>query len=281
MEPIGIDDADDVAQFLHLQLNPKVSAAAWRAVLTPPWTVSAPNHGFLLRVGARIVGAYVAVYSERDHGGTTLSVCNLAAFCVLDEYRAQSLLLVRALIRQPGVVFTDLSPSGNVIELNERLGFTNLDTSTRLVCNLPRPRDRRHVVSSAAPIIESALRGPDAAVYRDHRDAAATEHLVVTSGDAYSYLVFRADRRRGLRLFATALYVGGDRALLREAWPSIRSHILRRHRLPFFLAERRLLGFAAGIGRDLRSPRRKMFRGEGLDPAQIDYLYSELALVNW
>ena len=41
--------------------------------------------------------------------------------------------------RQDGYHFTDLSPSGNVVALNRRLGFTQLDTATALVPNLPWP----------------------------------------------------------------------------------------------------------------------------------------------
>lgn len=207
-------------------------------------------------------------------------MCNLAAFTVLDDYRAQGLLLVRALLRQKDVVFTDLSPSGNVVAMNERLGFQRLDSATRIVVNAPRLRSSRYRVTGDASVIESTLRGSDLQVFRDHRGAAAANHVIVTSGTAYAYLVFRADRRKGLRLFATPLYVGGDRALLEQAWGQVRAHVLRSHRLPFFLAERRILGFAKGMGIEQKNPRPKMYRGD-LDPESVDYLYSELTLVSW
>ncbi len=73
---------------------------------------------------------------------------------------------------------------------------------------------------------------------------------------------------------------GGDRGLLREAWGAVRSRILLRHRLPFTLAERRILGFTDGPGRALAHPRPKMVRGDVVD-ADVDYLYSELALLAW
>ena len=41
---------------------------------------------------------------------------------------------------QPGYHFTDLSPSGNVVELNRRLGFHSLDTSTAPQINWPALR---------------------------------------------------------------------------------------------------------------------------------------------
>jgi hypothetical protein len=103
----------------------------------------------------------------------------------------------------------------------------------------------------------------------------------VRRGDDYAYLVFRADSRKRMRLFALPLYAGGDPALLDAAWGSVRAHLLTRHRLVFILGERNILPFARGLGRELRAPRPKMVRGEGIPAAEIDYLYSELALVSW
>jgi hypothetical protein len=42
----------------------------------------------------------------------------------------------------------------------------------------------------------------------------------------------------------------------------------------------RYLGFTDGLGRALAHPRPKMVRGDVVD-ADVDYLYSELALLAW
>ena len=54
-------------------------------------------------------------------------------------YRLHGLRLLKAVLRQEGYHFTDLSPSGNVVGINERLRFRFLDTTTALVPNLPWP----------------------------------------------------------------------------------------------------------------------------------------------
>jgi hypothetical protein len=281
LSPIADGDVPDVARFLHDELNQSVSVEAWRALLTPPWGDRGPDHGYQLRVAGTLVGVYAAVYSERDVDGAVVCVCNLAAFCVRDDYRTHSLRLVRALLKRRDYVFTDFSPSGNVVAMNERLGFRRLDTSTRLVVNLPLPRIRGILLTEDPDVIAATLRGKDAIAFRDHRAAAAARHLLVRRGDDYAYLVFRADARKRMRLFALPLYVGGDPAVLDAAWGSVRAHLLRRHRLVFILGERNILPFARGLGRELRDPRPKMIRGEGIPAAEVDYLYSELALVSW
>ncbi len=279
--PITASEAGAAAAFLHAELNPDVSAAAWTALLSPPWPDAGPDSGVLLRDGDRVVGVYAAVRSVRNVDGAPVALCNLAAFCVLEDYRMHSVRMIRALLKQRGVQFTDLSPSGNVVAMNERLGFSRLDTATRLVLNPPAVPHRGVRLSSDPEVLAAVLQGDDARVHRDHRHAAAARHLLVQRGDRYAYLVYRAHSLKRLRLFALPLYAGGDRALLEAEWGAVRAHLLRHDRLPFTLAERRLLGFTRGLGRTMRAPRARMVRGTGVDPADLDYLYSELALIEW
>jgi hypothetical protein len=281
LAPITADDVPRVAEFLHAELNREVAATAWTRLLTPPWARPDTDSGFMLLSDGQVVGAYVTVKSHRDIGPESLDVCNLAAFCVTEDFRAQSLRLLRAVLAQKGFEFTDLSPSGNVVALNERLGFTRLDTATRLVANLPGPGRRDVTVSADRRRLEAVLGESDLRIYHDHRDAAAARHLLVETPRGHAYLVFRRDRRKHLPLFASPLYVGGDRECLARAWPVVRTHLLRQHGLPFTLAERRILGFEPGVGVPLGTPRPKMVRGQRLDPGLVDYLYSELVLLEW
>jgi len=279
VKPIGTQDVPAVAAFLNRQLNSRLSAEAWARAIVPPWSVSSPNHGFMLTSTGGIVGAYLAFYSERLIGGSREEFCNMAAFCVLEEHRASGLRLVRALLAQPTYHFTDLSPSGNVIQLNERLGFSSLDTRTVFIPNLPWPPVRGVMVSCDFNMIEETLQGDDRQVFRDHRDAAATRHILITRGADCCYVIARKDRRKNLPLFASILYAGNPE-LLRQTIHDFCRHMLLRHHLPVTLAEIRVVGFMPR-GPQLRQPRPKMFKSKTLGPSNIDYLYSELTCVAW
>lgn len=280
VRPIVENDIAETARFLHAELNSNVSASAWERLLRPPWDVEAPNRGFALHDADGIVGVYVAVYSRRQVGEQSVDVCNLAAFCVREDYRAHGLRLVRALLAQKGFVFTDLSPSGNVVALNERLGFRMVPGPTVLAVNAPATPARGIRLLEDADAIAAVLTGVDARFHHDHRSTAAARHLVVQAADSWAYLVFRRERRKRLPLFAAVLYAGGDRALLQRAWPTVRGRLLRRG-MPFTLIEPRVLGFTPRAGRVLSNPRVRMVRGDGLPAEQVDGLYSELALVQW
>ncbi|WP_169583079.1 MULTISPECIES: hypothetical protein [Microbacterium] len=281
LRPIGADDAAAVCAFLHAQLNRRIPVHRWSALFAPPWSTDAANHGFLIEASGRIVGAYVAVYADRVLAGAAARVCNLAAFCVLEEYRPHSLRLVRAVLGQPGLVFTDLSPSGNVIALNERLGFDHLDTATSLALNLPRVAPRGIRISSDPMVAEATVTGEDVRLLRDHRGARAVRHLTIRSGESSAYLMVRKVRRKGLPVFATVLHAGGDRALLVRAWRAVGAHLLVHHGAVATLVERRVLPEVFGRGRVLARPRPKMFRAKDVPAAEIDDLYSELVLLEW
>jgi hypothetical protein len=280
VEPIAPSDVLRVADFLHRHLDSQVSADAWARAMNVSWDVAKPNSGFMLLEDDAVVGAHLAFYSQRDVGGDAERVCNLGAWCVLPEHRFHSLRLLRALLGQQGYSFTDLSPSGNVIPLNSRLGFETLDTTARLVPNLPWPgRPRRQVVSADPELIKRTLTGPDLQLYCDHAEAEAARHLVLIRGGQWCYVIFRKDRRKGLPLFASILYTS-DRGLLRAMARPLTRYLLIHHGALATLAEERIVGRLPLLSLGLRS-RPKMFRSSRLEPADIDYLYSELVCVPW
>jgi hypothetical protein len=279
--PITSADVHAVADFLHAELNTRIASAEWQAAIIPPWACGQPNHGFLLRAGERIVGVHLAFYSERKMEGRTEQFCNLAAWCVIDEYRSLGLRLLNTLLAQKGYHFTDLSPSGNVVPLNTRLKFSHLDVATALVPNLPWPFWSSRVrVTSEPQEIERILHGRDLEIYRDHARTAAARHVVVVKGRETCYVMFRKDRRKNLPLFASILYVGNPK-LFRTVAKYVFRHLLARHGIAATLAELRVVGDRPKPSIMLKSPRPKMYRSADLRPDQIDYLYSELTCVAW
>jgi hypothetical protein len=281
LRPITDDDVGRVGQFLTAHLNQRVPPTAWARAMETDWHGVAPNHGYLLEEAGSVVGAYVAYYTRRQIGGAERNVCNLGAWCVVDSHRFHSLRLLKALLAQPGFDYFDLSPSGNVIGLNKRLGFTSLDTSTALIPNLPWPSwPGRTSISSDTSVIAATLTNDELLIYRDHVNAAAAKHFVVRRGQQHCYVIFRRDRRKGMPGFASLLYVSNP-ALFRHSIRPIARTMLLRHRVLATLAELRLVGGRPNLSVQLRTSRPKMFKSADLTAEMIDYLYSELVLVPW
>jgi hypothetical protein len=279
--PITDGDVRRAAQFLHDQMNKRISVVEWERGLVPPWRTDAPNHGFMLVEGDAVVGVQAAIYSQRTIQGELHRFCNLAAWCVLEKYRLHSLRLLKAVLDQDGYHFTDLSPSGNVVPLNTRLNFQRLDTATALIVNIPLPvRSSGVRIHSDRATIEGTISGRDLEIYRDHVSASAAHHLVVTKGEESCYVLFRRDRRKKLPFFASLLHVGNPR-LFQATSSIVFRHLLLRHRILATLAEIRVVGKRPPLSVMLPSSRPKMFRSARLKPEDIDYLYSELTCVAW
>ena len=212
-----------------MSCNPRVTAEAWAEGIGVRWVSDAPNHGFMLVEDGAVVGANIAFYSEREINGRRERFCNLGALCVADSRRAHAIRLVRAILRQPGYHFTDLSPSGNVIELNRRLGFHSLDNSTALQINWPVvPKSSVSLITDEVEI-ERRLNGRNLQIFRDHRDSAAAHHLLVTRGPELCYVIGRRDRRKRLPVFLSILYVSNAELFSRTT---------STHRAPFPCAHR-------------------------------------------
>ena len=281
VRPISESDVGVVAEFLHMHLNKRVAVTAWVHALDVPWPGERPNAGFMLLDGGSVVGAHLAYYSERSIEGRHERICNLGAWCVLPSYRFHALRLLKALLAQDGYHFTDLSPSGNVVGLNTRLGFRFLDTSTTVVPGFPWPsRPRRGAVSADRMLIEQTLDGDEAHIYRDHARTAAARHLVLIRDDEWCYVMFRKDRRKGLPLFASILHVSNP-PLFRAMARSVACHLLLHHGAAAMLLERAVVDHRPRLAVVLKTPRRKMFLSPTLELAQIDYLYSELVCLPW
>lgn len=279
LEPIQDDQVDEVAAFLHRELNPRVSAQQWadgvRGLPGAP-----PNHGFLLRSAGVVVGANLAFYSTRIGPAEAERICNLGALCVLEGYRAHALRLVRALLGQRGYTFTDLSPSGTVPELNRRLGFTTLDTTTYLLPNLPWPTFRGVRVLTAPDQIGGAIEGAAQRIFEDHRSAPAALHLLLIDGDEQCYLIARRDRRKNLPVFATVVYVS-NQPLFARRMRTILARLGLTSRAPLTLLEQRIGGCRPAGSVPLSRPRPRMFKSRTLSADAVDYLYSELTQIAW
>ena len=275
--PITDADIATVADFLRANYKDRIPWA--RSRLAGPWKVEAPNHGFVLRDGQRIVGAHTAFYSERLVAGRAERFCDLGTWYVLPEFRAYSIRLIKALLAQDGYHFTALTPSYKVASIHTRLGFRPLDTSAALIPNLPWPtRPGRTTISADPDVIQSALAGTELKRYRDHAQALAARHIVMLRGPDSCYVMYRETAIKAVPL-AVIVHVSNPR-LFRRAIVPLTRHLLVRHRLLATLAEQRIIGPRPPLSFKVTSwP--KMYRSASLEPDQIDDLYSELVCVPW
>ena len=298
MELTPITDADvpAVADFLHANYNECIPWA--RACSAVPWKVEAPNHGFVLRDGQRIVGALLAFYSERLAAERVERFCNLGLWCVLPAYRSHSIRLLMALLAQDGYHFTALSPNRATVPIYTRFKFRSLDTSAALIPNLPWPSLPGRTgtrISSDPHVIEGTLVARELELDHDHdhAQALAAHHVVLIRGHDSCCVMYRGIRPKGIPL-AQIFHISNPELFQRAIIPLTRHlltrhlltrhlltrHLLIRHRLLATIAELRSIGHRPPLSFKVTFLP-KMYRSDGLEPDQIDDLYSELVCVPW
>ena len=277
-------DVPAVAKFLHVHGEDAGGQAApdvWADAIMVRWSFEIPNRGFMLLHEGSVVGVYIAFYSERLIGDEIVRFCNLAAWYVIPEYRHHSVRLLKALLEQPGYLFTDLSPSAPVVKINRRFGFQSLDTS--LITIRPGlqwpPLSRRATVTTANDDIEELLDGRDLEIYRDHMKGAGLLQLVVERDGHYCHLIFRKAKPGRIRKlpFVRLLYASNSDLFQQES-RRVASHLLLRHGAAEIRAELRLLGDRPFRRAKLRPARQeRMFKSPLVKPGQVDYLYSGIS----
>ncbi len=277
LAPITDADIAEVADFLHANYKKEIPWA--RSPLAEPWKVDAPNHGFILRDGRRIVGAHLAFYSERLVAGRLERFCDLGTWYVLPEFRFHSLSILKALLEQDGYQFITLSPAENTVPIITWLGFRHLDASACLIPNLPWPTPPSRTTISADPdVIGSTLTGTELQRYRDHAEALAAHHMVLIRGRDSCYVVYRKTRAKGMPIAVIAH--ASNPALFRRAVIPLTRHLLVRHRLLATLADLRIIGRRPPLSFSVTSwP--KMYLSDSLEPELIDDLYSESLCIPW
>jgi hypothetical protein len=301
LTPITDADVAVVADFLHANFFP-IPPLTWSRVMLMPWKADAPNHGFMLRDGQRVVGAYLALYSERLIAGRVERFCNLATWFVLPDYRFHSVWLLKALLAQDGYHFTDLAPTEKVALIHARLKFRYLDTSAVLIPHLPWPSlPGQTKISADADIIADTLAGSDLELYRDHSQTPAVHHLVLIRGGESCYVMFRKRLLKRQELFASIHYVSNP-DLFRRSFTPLACYLLVHYHLLASVAELRIISTPPRASFLLPNPealirrhnsritrfyaeryrikfRSRMYLSSSLEPGQIDDLYSEVVCV--
>lgn len=280
LEPIRREDTWAVADFLRRHAGSKATTPEWAAAIVPTWSIESPNHGYQLRRAGEIVGVQVAVYSRREIAGTAEDFCNLGVQSVLPAVADQGVRLLRALLDQRGYTFTDLSSTGEILELEAELGFVRVEDDLLLVPNLPLSRPQGTRIISDPDAIGDLLDGVDRRIFEDHRRSLAAIHLVLMGRNDRCYVMVRRERRAGHVNFAQVLHAS-DAAVLRKRLPDLGRHLLLHHAMPFTVVDLRMVGSVPISASHVRGPRTKLYLSTHLAADSIDHLYSDLALVAW
>ena len=280
VEPIKDEELLDFCRFLNKNLSQERSAEDWAEAFRQDWGVEKPNNGFLIRVDGQIVGGIGAIYAQRLINGKPEKFCNITSWCVLDQYRSQSMRLAIAVTSQPGFHFTDLTPTEVVSKTLQFLKFKPMNERQAVFPNFPWPFSLLagvHVITDPDEI-EQVLSSEERKAYMDHGHLSWLNHLAVGRPGAFCHVVYKRTQLKGVP-GAFVLATSDPRRFLRHRF-ALGSHLLLRHGLFFTRIESRLLPKVPRPGIELSGYRNKVFRSDTLSEADISNLYTEIVALD-
>jgi hypothetical protein len=272
--PIQEADLPEVGAFLHANLNRRISPAQWISSVTHAWAETRPHYGMQMRADGRLVGVFLAIYADQWIDGRLERFCNPHSWCVLEEYRGDSIGLVLALVRQKGYHFTMLTPNPKVAEIFRHLGFKDLAKGVATFPNLPSLPGLLggHVATGDA--IRGVLDERQRRTYELHAGIPWLHFLALHEKAGSCLVAWKPDRWKKMRC-ARIIHVG-DPATFERLRGSATAHLLGRGCLVSRVETR----FLAAVPRTSIVTERtqgKLFQSRTLTDAQIPDLYSELA----
>ena len=278
--PIEEGDLVAVGGFLNQNLNARISSEAWVQSLTHPWCDSRPNFGFQAHDGERLVGVFCAIYSDQTINGHRERFCNPHSWCMLEEYRNDSISLTLRLIRQRGYHFTMLTPNPKVAEIFLHLGFKKMDDAVIVFPNLPSPiaAVRAHVACSDPDLISGQLSGATREDFAAHRRIPWLKFLAFGKDSEICLVVYK--RGRWKRMPCARIIDISDPIAFDRHVHLMRHHLLLRHGLLLSRVEQRFLVRKPKIAHSEKRTQAKLFLSSTLKDSQIRNLYSELVALD-
>ena len=276
VEPIKDEELLDFCRFLTENLSQQRSPEDWAEAFKQDWGLEKPNNGFMIRVYGQIVGGIGTIYSQRLINGKPEKFCNITSWCVLDQYRSQSMRLAIAVTSQPGFNFTDLTPTEVVSKTLQFLNFKPMNERQAVFPNFPWPFSRLAGVRVVldADEIGQVLSPVDRKVYMDHRHLPWLNHLAVGRPGAYCHVVYKKTQLKGVA-GAFVLATSDPQLFLGHRF-ALGSHLLLRRALFFTRIESRLLPRVPRPCIEQSGYRNKVFKSDTLSEADISNLYTEI-----
>jgi len=225
--------------------------------------------------------------SERTIRGETVRLCNTSSWIVKPEYRAHSLALHAKVIADKSIAVTNLSPTAHVLKLLEKLGFTLMDKSERIILPVVTARtfmDNCKVITQPSGI-KGALTGENLRFFRDHH-LPFNHHVLLRTpvGDCY-VMMNRALKTIGgnLRLpFARVHHIGAPDLFVRHLEKLV-VRVAASFKVAAMIVDDRMLHGAVPWHSFMRpgGERKAAFRSKRLVAEDIDGLYTEATILNY
>jgi acetoacetyl-CoA synthetase len=267
--------------------NAQLSREHWRQLFVDHSGLQNDRFGWMLLERQDVVGFVSTIFSERRVRGETVRLCNTSSWIVRPEHRAYSLALHERAVADKNVAVTNLSPTTPVLKLLEKLGYTLMDKSERVVLPVVTHRTftRRCEVLTEPGVVERALDEERRRFFRDHQLPYNHHVLLRTSGGDCYVMMNRTMKAIGGNLqlpFARVHHIGVPDIFIRHLEKLV-VHVAASLSVVAMIVDERMLRGAVPWHSFPRpgGQRNAAFRSAKITAEDIDGLYTEAVLLNY
>jgi hypothetical protein len=281
----GATDFEKIYPLLLGFDNPFLTEEHWRQLFIDHSGCQNGHFGFILFDGEDPVGFIATIFSERTYGGENLRICNMSNWIVKNEYRAHSLRLLTKVLATGADVITNITPTAQVLKLCEKVGFTPIDKSERIIWPSPSGLRRRGVkVLTRREEVEAALSGEQLRICRDHA-LPWHRHAIILSTQGDCYLMMNRSKKAingSLRLPFARIHHLSNAEVFADSADCLTLAMVINHKVVAMIVEERMLcGRRIWHSNARIGVRTAAFKSNKLNALQIDNLYSEVVLLNY
>lgn len=280
--------ADDFEKVYPLLLdfnNHFLTKEHWRQLFVDHSGCQNGRFGFILFDGEDAVGFIATIFSERTYGGEKLRICNMSNWIVKNKYRVHSLSLLTKVLASGADAITNITPTAQVLKVCEKIGFTTIDKSERIIWPSPTGLGRRGVkILTRREDVEPALSGEQLRICRDHA-LPWSHHAVILATQGECYLMMNRSEKAikgDMRLPFARIYHLSNAEIFVNYADCLALAMAIDHKVVGMIVEERMF-YGRRIWHSIARPgvRTAAFKSNKLNALQIDNLYSEMILLNY
>ena len=273
------EEREEIARFMH-EVFPRAKwpLEKWRSLLARRWPQPADHFAVTARDGGRLVGVLGMLPAERPTTAGVKLTVNLTSWYLFKPYRSGGVgsEMMRMAGVGPAAAVTNFSSARGAAGAAERAGMIVLD-SERLLWR-PRPsQPRRLPVHTDPAVLNRVLGEGDRRILADHAGLNLCVAAVETP-DGFCPLVYVVKRKHDDYVTHEVLYAG-DHGLLARHARAIAEALLPPEGAVLSV-DRRFLppDMEADAVQPIPVPR--YYIPGDIEPAHVDYLYSEIVLLD-
>ncbi len=302
-------DFEDIYPLLQEFNNATITKEKWQSLFIKHFNSSNDHFGYILLDDSKIVGFQGVVWSIREINNKEYTFCNLSSMIVKKEYRSESLKLRIHATSNENYVYTTFTSSEKNYAIGKYLGFKELNEKLQLISFFPKLSHllRKYQLIYNAEEIKNILNEIHLKIFEDHIKFNCT-HFIIKDKNQYCYIILKKkdfapnvlNSSKVYNLFDSVFYKLFKRSIIKKRLIFGYIHYISNFELFYNSINSKCLRICKNLKLDgliideryLKDSKTKIFftypnkhisrlyKSYSLKPIDIDYLYSELFILD-